>query len=142
MHIGGALVLVGMTAGCDMGHQTAAPIPPAQAYDVASDFSGVWVGEADGMVGTLEISSLSSGRYRGYFEGDDVKMEYVLLLQQDDVVVGEQPVPGNRATFAWQDGRGSRGDGWMLINREDSALTGQFGAQGIMDRELTFIRVE
>ena len=100
------------------------------------------MGEADRTVGTLEISSLGTGRYRGYFHGDDVEAEYVLLLQQDDVSVGDQAIPGNRATFNWQDGRGGRGEGWMLINREDSALTGAFGAQGMMDRELTFIRVE
>ncbi|MEX1363470.1 MAG: hypothetical protein AB1Z98_10110 [Nannocystaceae bacterium] len=138
-----ALTLGLAATGCDVGHQPAAPIPPAEAYDSPSDFSGIWVGEADGTVGTLEISPLGgSNRYRGYFEGDDVKLEYVLLLEQTEVGDAGHVMAGNRTTFTWQDGRGGRGDGWMLINREDSALTGSFGAQGMMDRELTFIRVE
>lgn len=136
------LGLPAVLLGCDVTHQPAAPIPPAEAYDLPSDFGGVWVGEADGTVGALEITSLGGGRYRGYFQGDDVELEYVLVLEQDPVQIGEQLIPGNRATFSWQDGRGGRGDGWFLINREDSALTGAFGAQGMMDRDLTFIRVE
>ena len=31
------------------------------------------------------------------------------------------------STFTWQNGLGSRGKGWLLINREDTALTGSFG---------------
>lgn len=134
-------VLAAALPGCDDGQQVAS-IPPAEAYDAPSDFSGEWLGEVEGQVGTLTISSLGAGRYRGLYEGEDVAIEYVLLLEQDMVPMGSAAIAGNRTTFTWQDGRGGRGEGWLLINREDSALTGAFGERGLIERPWTFIRVE
>lgn len=125
----------------------ASTVPPAEAYDTPCDFAGQWLGEVEGQVGTLTITPLGSGRYRGLYEGEDVKVEYVLLLEQDLVPLAGTTLAGttiasNRALFKWQDGRGGQGDGWLLINREDSALTGAFGEKGLLERPWTFIRVE
>ncbi len=117
-------------------------VPPAEAYDVASDFTGQWRGEIDGEVGLLEIKSLGQGRYRGLYEGQNVRIEYVLLLEQDLVPTGQSELPGNRAVFTWQDGHGGRGDGWLLINRADTALTGVSGERGTPEHQWTFIRAE
>ena len=38
-----------------------------------------------------------------------------------------QPAPSNLVEFTWQDGHGDRGAGWLLVNREGSALTGTYG---------------
>lgn len=114
-------------------------MPKAEAYDAPSRFEGEWVGEVDGTIGTLKVSPLGKGRYRGIYEAEDGRAEYVLLLEQDVVMVGETSVLGNRTTFTWQDGRGARGEGWMLINRGASALTGALGEQGLLDRSLTFV---
>lgn len=135
------VALVLPAPACDDGNQ-APSIPPAEAYDQPSDFAGEWIGEVDGQVGTLTITPLGTGRYRGLYEGEDVKLEYVLLLEQTLVPAGSSSIAANRATFTWQDGHGSRGEGWLLINREDSALTGAFGERGQLDRSWTFIRVE
>ncbi|MCX4242845.1 hypothetical protein [Paraliomyxa miuraensis] len=130
--------------GCRDDGTQASSIPPAEAYERPSDFSGEWIGEVEGEVGLLSITSLGQGRYRGLYEGENVAVEYVLLLEQDLVPVGTagEPIAGNRATFTWQDGHGGRGEGWLLINREDSALTGAFGERGLLERPWTFIRVE
>lgn len=137
-----ALVLVLAPACRDDGTEATASIPPAAAYEAPSNFAGEWIGEVEGQVGTLTITSLGTGRYRGLYEGEDVEIDYVLLLEQDLVAVGSDRMPGNRAVFTWQDGRGGRGEGWLLINREDSALTGAHGDHGMLDRPWTFIRVE
>lgn len=134
-----ALVLA---PGCKNDGTQASTNPPAEAYDTPSDFAGQWLGEVEGQVGTLTITPLGPGRYRGIYEGDDVKVEYVLLLEQDLLPLAGATVAGNRALFTWQDGRGGRGEGWLLINREDSALTGAFGERGLLERPWTFIRVE
>lgn len=131
-----------LAPGCKDDGTQAATMPPAEAYETPSDFSGEWIGEVEGQVGTLTISSLGPGRYRGRYEGEDVKVDYVLLLEQDLLPMGSDSIPGNRAVFTWQDGRGGRGEGWLLINREDSALTGAFGERGLLERPWTFIRVE
>lgn len=135
-------VALALAPGCKSDGTQASSIPPAAAYDAPCDFAGEWIGEVEGQVGTLTITALGTGRYRGLYEGEDVAVEYVLLLQQDLVPVGGDSILGNRAVFTWQDGRGGRGEGWLLINREDSALTGAFGEQGLIDRSWTFIRVE
>jgi len=136
--LAGWAVALALASGCkDDGTQTST-IPPAEAYETPSEFTGEWIGEVDGQVGSLTITPLGPGRYRGLYAAEGVDIEYVLLLQQDLV----QLVPGNRALFTWQDGRGGRGEGWLLINREDSALTGAFGERGLIDRPWTFIRVE
>jgi len=131
-----------LAPGCKDDGTEPSSIPPAAAYETPSDFTGEWIGEVEGQVGTLTISSLGPGRYRGRYEGEDVKVDYVLLLEQDLVPLGSATIPGNRAVFTWQDGEGGRGEGWLLINREDSALTGAFGERGLLERPWTFIRVE
>lgn len=141
--LAGLLVAAAVLApGCKDDGTQASSIPPAEAYDAPSDFAGQWLGEVEGQVGTLTITPLGPGRYRGLYEGEDVKVDYVLLLEQDLVPLGGTTVAGNRALFKWQDGRGGQGEGWLLINREDSALTGAFGERGLLERPWTFIRVE
>lgn len=115
-------------AGCDRGN-TAGPVyPPAEAYEIDPTFAGDWIGDAGSIGGELTIGQLSEGEFFGSFQADDERTQYVLLLEQSMV---EQPggglVPSNRVTFTWQDGLGGRGHGWLLINREDTALTGSFG---------------
>lgn len=117
-------------------------IPPPAAYASPSDFAGIWMGEVDGVVGRLDIRALDQGRYRALFEGDEVRLRYVMLLEQAMVEEGTQAMASNRVTFTWQDGHGSRGEGWMLINREDSALTGSSGERGRYNLRWSFIRVE
>lgn len=131
-----------LAPGCKDDGTQATSIPPAEAYESPSDFSGEWIGEVDGEVGTLTVSPLGPGRYRGLYEGEALAIDYVLLLEQDLVPVGDGTFAGNRAVFTWQDGHGGRGEGWLLINREDSALTGAFGERGLLERPWTFIRVE
>jgi hypothetical protein len=139
----GLTVALVLAPGCkDDGTQPMSAIPPAEAYDTPSNFKGEWIGEVEGQVGTLTVTWLGNGRYRGIYKGEDVEIDYVLLLEQDLVPASGTTVPGNRALFTWQDGHGGRGEGWLLINREDSALTGAFGEQGSIERPWTFIRVE
>ncbi len=120
-----------------------AAAPMAEAYDKPSNFAGEWVGESNGLLGALAIRALGVGRYYGQFTGDDGQTRFVLNIQQPLVspVGGGELVPGNLVTFTWQDGRGGRGDGWVLINPEDSALTGEIrvGTQG---SALEFVRVD
>jgi hypothetical protein len=140
--LAGVTLALALASGCRDDGTEAASIPPAAAYETPSNFAGEWIGEVEGEVGTLTITSLGTGRYRGLYEGEDIEIDYVLLLEQDLVAVGSDSMPGNRAVFKWQDGRGGRGEGWLLINREDSALTGAHGDHGMLDRPWTFIRVE
>lgn len=139
---GGAVALA--VAGCTSdlpGRGSSTPM--AESYDKPSDFAGEWVGESDGQLGTLTVRSLGVGRYYGQFVGDDGQARFVLNMQQPLVssAAGGELLPGNLVQFGWQDGRGGRGDGWMLINPEDSALTGEIrvGSQG---RGLEFVRVD
>lgn len=126
--LAGLLLMVGMATGCTGGLATGPSLPPAEAYAAPSDFAGVWVGEIGGKLGTLNVDDLGQGRYYGLFEADAEVVRYVLKLEQGDAPdANGNPAPSNRASFTWQDGRGGRGAGWLLINREDTALTGEFG---------------
>ena len=117
--------------------------PMAEAYGEPSDFAGEWVGESNGVLGALKIKSLGPGRYYGQFAGDDGQTRFVINMQQPLVspVGGGDLLLGNLVRFTWQDGRGGRGDGWVLINPEDSALTGEIrvGSQG---HAMGFVRVD
>lgn len=99
------------------------------------------------MSGMLEISALEAGRYRGVFRAENVEVRYILALEQVTAEAGGRAEDGsltNLVRFTWQDGRGGRGHGWLLINAEDSALTGSHG-EGESPAglgEWTFIRVE
>jgi len=130
---------VGASGGADPS------LPVAEAYAKASDFAGVWVGESNGVLGALKVKSLGSGdsgtRYYGQFLGDDGVTRFVINMQQPLVTVGALGVAGNLARFTWQDGRGGQGDGWVLINPEDSALTGEIRV-GNGGRAMDFVRVD
>lgn len=117
-------------------------LPDAEVYDRGSDFAGAWVGESNGVLGTLEVKSLGPGRYYGKFTSDDRLTRFVVNMQQPLVAArtGDQ-LPGNLVKFTWQDGRGGKGQGWVLINPGDSALTGEIRAGG-ESGAWTFVRRE
>ncbi|WP_181233146.1 hypothetical protein [Enhygromyxa salina] len=102
--------------------------PPASVYEIDPQFAGEWDGDVDGLPGTLNIGELDDRSFFGSFVTHDNATEYTLLLEHSYVDTEDGgEVPSNRVTFTWQDGLGSRGKGWLLINREDTALTGSFG---------------
>jgi hypothetical protein len=102
--------------------------PPASVYEVDPLFTGEWSGDVDGLPGTLTIGELDERSFFGSFVTSDRSTEYTLLLEHTYVETPEGgEAPSNRTIFTWQDGLGSRGKGWLLINREDTALTGSFG---------------
>ena len=132
-----------LTACKTAGERADPSVPTAEAYDNASDFAGEWVGESDAVLGDLKVKALGAGRYYGQFVGDDGQTRFVLNMQQ--LVVpparGGDPIAGNLVRFTWQDGRGGRGDGWLLINPEDSALTGEIRV-GTAASAMDFVRVD
>lgn len=142
----GILVAFVAVVGCERGAGGEAvdiTAPSAEVYpEGASDFAGEWVGESAGVFGTLKIRRLAEDRYYGQFVSDDRLIRYVANLRQVRATpeAGGEMTPGNLAVFDWQDGRGGRGGGWVLINREDSALSGEirFGGLGAWD----FVRVD
>ena len=120
-------------------------IPPADLYSDPVSFVGEWLGEVGGLMGTLEVVELESLRYRGLFRGEDDPIQLVLAMERVQVPgPGETLQPTNQILFTWQDGRGGRGAGWLLINREDTALTGDYGYDPARTGagSWTFIRVE
>ena len=84
------------------------------------------------MLGTLEVRSLGPGRYYGKFTSDDKLTRFVVNMKQPLVALNDSTtqLPGNLVEFTWQDGRGGKGAGWVLINPGDSALTGEIHAGG------------
>lgn len=142
-----AALLVALAAGCERGGGGGEAIdisaPTAEVYpEGPSDFSGEWVGESSGVFGTLKVRRLAADRYYAQFSSDDGLVRFVCNLRQVRATPGEggEMTPANLAVFDWQDGRGGRGDGWVLINREDSALSGEihYGGLGQWD----FVRVD
>jgi hypothetical protein len=128
------LAWVLLTSGCAISlgpssnNGSSSNYPPASIYEIDPEFAGEWLGDIDGQVGTLRIGELDERTFFGSFLTHDGGVEYTLLIEQtyldtDDGV----EVPSNRTIFTWQNGLGSRGKGWLLINREDTALTGTFG---------------
>ncbi len=128
------------TAGAEAVDPSA---PVAEAYGEPSNFAGEWVGESNAVLGALKIKALGPGRYYGQFTGDDGTTRFVINMQQVLVAPprGGDLMPGNLVKFTWQDGRGSRGDGWVLINPEDSALTGEIRL-GAGAQAMNFVRVD
>ncbi|HRI09316.1 MAG TPA: hypothetical protein PKW35_15955 [Nannocystaceae bacterium] len=128
------------------GGAGAVTTPPAEAYERASDFKGEWLGESAGSFGILKISSLGTLRYYGSFESEDGALRYVANMQQRTALPpgDDRPAAANLLTFTWQDGRGGLGQGWVLINKEDSALTGviYFGEGAANSAALSFVRVD
>ena len=105
------------------------PVPPAQAYDRAVTFEGIWEGEVGEVFGTLEVTPLEPLRLRGLFRAQDESLTLVLAVERVTVAgPGGAPRPANLAHVTWQDGRGGRGRGWLLINRAGTTLTGTLGS--------------
>jgi hypothetical protein len=134
-----------LAAGCDRRESAGPVYPDAEAYERDPSFAGEWLGDVTDVPGVLTLGELSPGSFFGSFKADAGRPEYVLLLEQtmvDDP--GGGIVPSNRMTFTWQDGLGGRGHGWLLINREDTALTGSFGYDKATEGlgSWTFIRVD
>lgn len=117
---------MGAASACDKGGSTAVPEP--EVYETPIDVRGVWRGEVGGMAGELEITGLDRDRYRGVFEASGRSLLYVMNIVHvrapgpDDV-----PTLSNLMRFDWQDGRGDRGSGWLLVNEDGSVITGSFG---------------
>ena len=130
--------------GCD--HSNSGPAHPApEAYEHPSDFGGAWRGEVDGIAGQLRIDHLGHGRYYANFRGATRPERYILSLTQLRAAMGEgETSPSNVCSFTWQDGRGAVGSGWLLINREDTTITGTFGRGGSMSGMgvWTFVRAD
>lgn len=129
-----SVLALGFVLGCppvtrpDDGPVSQSDYPPASVYDIDPMFTGEWIGDVDGLPGTLNIGLLDERAYFGSFVTDDGSTEYTLLLEHTYLRTEEGgEVPSNRMLFTWQDGLGSRGKGWLLINRDDTALTGSFG---------------
>lgn len=141
-----AALLLALVGGCERGGaQEAVDItaPAAEVYpEGASDFTGEWVGESAGVFGTLSIQRLASDRYYGRFTSEDGLTRFVCNLRQVQATpgAGGAMLPANLVVFTWQDGRGGRGQGWVLINREGSALSGEirYGGLGAWD----FVRTD
>lgn len=114
-------------------------LPSAEVYDHGSDFAGAWVGESNGVLGTLEVRSLGPGRYYGKFTSDDKLTRFVVNMKQALVARDALQIPANLVQFTWQDGRGGQGAGWVLINPADTALAGEIHAGG-ESGQWTFVR--
>jgi hypothetical protein len=120
----GAWLLLALA--CDKTH--APELPPAEVYVPPVDVAGKWRGEVAGVEGMLTVDDLKGLHYRGMFVANGITRRYVMNMQQVEAPYeGGTPAPTNLVKFTWQDGRGDRGEGWLLVNREGSALTGSFG---------------
>lgn len=125
--------MLGLSLGCpgtgnNGANSQVSNYPPASVYDIDPEFAGEWIGDVGGTGGTLMIGELDERSFFGSFVTDDGAVEYTLLIEHTYVDTEDGgEVPSNRTTFTWQNGLGSRGKGWLLINREDTALTGSFG---------------
>ena len=123
-----ALLLAGCSAAIGGGGDERTNYPAASVYDIEPEFAGEWAGDVGGAPGTLKIGVLDEHSFFGSFVTDNGGTEYTLLLEHTYVTAEDgSEAPSNRTVFTWQDGLGSRGHGWLLINREDTALTGSFG---------------
>ncbi len=139
---------------CDPAGASGGPVPPAESYEQPSDFAGVWYGESAGVVGELTVKKLGNLRYYGTFISDDETLRFVLKMNQETAIplAGGAALPANLITFEWQDGRGDetcsgacgRGQGWALVNAEDTALIGKigFGSSNSNSGAWSFVRVD
>lgn len=140
-------LLLALVGGCDRdgpeGEAVDITAPTAEVYPSgASDFTGEWIGESAGIFGTLSVERLGPDRYYGRFTSKDGLTRFVCNMRQVQATpaAGGAMTPGNLVVFTWQDGRGGRGQGWVLINHENSALSGEIrhGGQAAWD----FVRAE
>jgi hypothetical protein len=99
--------------------------PPAEVYEAPIEFAGTWRGESDEAMGSLEIRKLGALRYYGRFAADDGISKYVANMSQETASQGEERQPANVLSFTWQDGRGGVGRGWLMIDQDSAALTGE-----------------
>lgn len=122
-----ALVIAfAIAAACDKTHTPT--LPPAEVYEEPVAVQGEWRGEVGGLQGTLDLTPLGRDRYRGVFEARGRSMLYVLNVVHVRAPGKDgEPTPSNLLRFDWQDGRGDRGAGWLLVNEDGSMITGSFG---------------
>jgi hypothetical protein len=122
------LLVVSSWASACTDREGRSTLPPAEVYGLPSNFEGEWMGEVAESNGVLSIARLGEGVYRGIYRAEGQPLEFVLAMEQPSAVASDgREGPSNLVSFTWQDGRGGRGKGWLLINREDSALMGAFG---------------
>jgi hypothetical protein len=120
------LVVAALVLGCDKQHPPA--LPNAEVYPQPVVVNGHWRGEVGGLGGTLDLTPLGRDRYRGVFEASGRSSLYVLNVVHVRAPGPEGvPTPSNLLRFDWQDGRGDRGAGWLLVNEDGSMITGSFG---------------
>ncbi|MEZ4379726.1 MAG: hypothetical protein R3A79_00140 [Nannocystaceae bacterium] len=111
---------------CDhSGSPVTVATPPAELYDAPIEFAGTWRGESDEGMGKLEIRKLGNLRYYGRFAADDGLHTYVANMSQETVLQEDARQPANVLSFTWQDGRGGVGKGWLMIDQDSAALTGE-----------------
>jgi hypothetical protein len=97
-------------------------------YETPVAVQGEWRGEVGGLQGTLDLTPLGRDRYRGVFEARGRSILYVLNVVHVRAPAKDGvPTPSNLLRFDWQDGRGDRGAGWLLVNEDGSMITGSFG---------------
>jgi hypothetical protein len=119
------VIAVSITLGaCDHAHTPT--LPPAEVYEEPVAVQGHWRGEVAGLEGILDLTPLGRDRYRGVFEARGrlyvLNIVHVRAPGKDGV-----PEPSNLLRFDWQDGRGDRGAGWLIVNEDGSMITGSFG---------------
>lgn len=137
------LAALGVVGCRGAGQGAPPPMPPAEVYANEPEFAGVWEGRVDDVEGTLRLDRISAGTYRGLYRSEAFAVEYILRCEQTIEGEDENGQPTNRLVFTWQDGHGGRGTGWLLINRDSSALTGAFGeGAGHIGGTWTFLRDE
>lgn len=115
--------------GCAPQVRGDAAVPAAALYPGNADFSGLWTGHIGSRHGELRLERLRKGVLGGNFIGDDSSIQFALVGKQDYLASSKELAAraANRLRFEWQDGSGSSGRGWLLVSREGSALTGEFG---------------
>jgi len=123
------------------GGGTSLVVPAAEVYANESEFRGRWLGESDDTLGFLEIQALGGGRFYGRFSADDQLSKYVANMTQETVALDGVETLANVLRFTWQDGRGGIGAGWLMVDEDSSALTGEL-AYGDSSRSgrLAFVR--
>ena len=142
-HLWGWLLCACAVLGCNpnRGAVSAAPVPPAEVFETTPEFVGRWRGQVEEQEGELRITPLSADGsiFRGVYRAQGLDTQYILKCVRREL--GEAPT--NQLTFTWQDGRGGEGTGWLMINRDGTAITGAFGQGGAHDGGTwTFSRAE
>jgi hypothetical protein len=136
--------LTGVLTQCGAPAVSTSTVPEATSFETPPEFAGQWIGEIGTLPGVFVVGELGAGKYYGSFRADVGLREYVLLMEQTSLeTVGGGSVASNRTLFTWQDGQGARGRGWLLINPEETALSGSFGMADSYEGEgeWSFIRV-